>query len=259
MDEGATVTTPPASACDRQVSFDGCFNFRDLGGLPAEDGRKVRHRRAFRSDDLFMLSADDMTRIASLGVRTVVDLRTALEADGRGVADWESLGVAHRQCPLIDVLPSKEDVPQWTDQAYTVLVYHDMLAGDGRSHQELWRTVAAASRAAFVVHCASGRDRTGIVIALLLGFLGVPDEVIAADYAMTAANMEEMVRALRARRPHALELTGVNEHALRTTSAETMLTFLREFRARHESFDAYAGRLGITPEVALLRDNLLED
>jgi protein-tyrosine phosphatase len=242
----------------RHVGMTSCFNFRDMGGLVTTDGRTVRHGVFFRSDDLVRLTTEELSALRAMGIRTVVDLRSVDEVDRRGSADWDGWGVVHHHFPLMDLLPPpKASDAAWADPARTADVYLDMTSG-AASRPELWRALAEASRAPFVVHCVAGRDRTGVVVAVLLGLLSVEPDEIAADYALSGRRMVSYRQWLREQKPGVLAAANVNEDAIVVTPPEVMHLFFKRFADHYGSFDEYAARLGIVGEVATLRQNLLE-
>ena len=124
---------PPEPAFTRTLEFDGCVNFRDLGGYRTRDGHQVGWRRLFRADGLHRLSQDDHRRLIDLGVATVIDLRTVDEAEQRGRFPVEQVPVRYVDLPLTDVLPSTEEMPSWREASYVAARY----AGDGlpRAHR----------------------------------------------------------------------------------------------------------------------------
>ena len=104
--------------------------------------------------------------------------------------------------------------------------------------------IADPAAAPVVVHCMAGKDRTGVVCALALSLLGVSDEDIAADYALTEASMASLTAYLREHNPAAIE---GNEHMF-DSPAEAMLLFLADLRARHGSIEKYVREIGLTAE-----------
>jgi hypothetical protein len=257
------MTASDSAAADggdssRHVELSNCFNFRDMGGLATTDGRTVRHGVFFRSDDLVRLTLEELSTLRAMGIGTVVDLRSADEVDRRGSVDWQRWGVVHRRFPLLDVLPPpKANDAAWHDPVRTADVYLGMTSG-AANRPEFWRAVAEASTAPFLVHCVAGRDRTGVVAAVLLGLLGIEPEEIAADYALSGPRMAMYLQWLREQGPDVLAAANVNEKAMVVTPAEVIHLFLKRFADRYGSFDDYAARLGIVGEVATLRRNLLE-
>jgi protein-tyrosine phosphatase len=154
----------------RHVTFDRLHNFRDFGGYPAAGGRRVRWGRLYRSDSLGKLRGDDLARFSALGLRTVIDLRYPWEADAGGRVP-AAFGLAYHSCSI-------EHRPY--DQAELAEVV-DPVAADGAAEiSQALQVVAAADSAPLVIHCASGKDRTGLVAALVLSLLGVAEDDIAA-------------------------------------------------------------------------------
>jgi protein-tyrosine phosphatase len=172
---------------ERHLSWDGCLNVRDLGGLPTHDGRVTRFGAVVRSDASDELSSAGWEALTSHGVRTIVDLRDASER--RADARREEIDVLH--VPVIDF----DDAEFWREWQW--LEVRDM-AGFYRSILERWperfaeavATVAHAKPGCVLVHCLVGRDRTGLVSAFLLTLAGVPRDVIVADYALSAARLQ---------------------------------------------------------------------
>jgi hypothetical protein len=157
----------------------------------------------------------------------------------------------------LDVPLPKASDAAWRDTARTADIYLGMTSG-AASRPELWRTLAEASSAPFVVHCVAGRDRTGVVVAVLLGLLGVEPAETAADYALSGPRMAAYRQWLREQQPGVLAAANVSEEAMVFTPPEVIHLFLERFAGRYRSFEDYAALLGIVEEVATLRQNLLE-
>ena len=181
---------------ERGVKFARVFNFRDLGGYPTDDGRSVRWGRLFRADDLSRLGDDDRERFAALGIRTVVDLRrpNEVDEDGRipafdGVS-YQHVHLEHRLWPPQEFADTGERV------AYVVDRYRELRDEATEGLGEALRLIADPDAAPLVFHCIAGKDRTGVVSALTLSLLGVPDQVIAEDYELSEA-AEPLVWAYR--------------------------------------------------------------
>jgi ADP-ribose pyrophosphatase YjhB (NUDIX family) len=178
----------------RVLDLPASFNFRDLGGLPTRHGLTVKPGRLYRSGDPSQLNAANAQSIAAIRFRTIIDLRTSVELQERGVG---RLGPSckHPHSPLFETIR-----PNWispTDQSpeATAKRYLEMLA-DGT--ETVVRTVIALSeRDAYplAIHCAAGRDRTGIVVACMLDLLDVEDNSIASDYALSDRAVNDGARA----------------------------------------------------------------
>jgi protein-tyrosine phosphatase len=171
----------------------GAFNFRDLGGFAASGHRRVRRGMLFRSDTLQALTDDDVTRLVEhLGVEVVIDLRIGPEAVAEGRGPLAAATVCYINAPLRDLPVS--DLPPAEQSAH---FYLEHLASPSPVLPMLVRMLAAASGRPTVLHCAAGKDRTGLVAALTLRLLGVDDEDIVADYLATGQNMPRIVERFR--------------------------------------------------------------
>jgi protein-tyrosine phosphatase len=252
---GRTPTLGPSA--ERQLSLEGCFNFRDLGGYPTADGRRVRWRRLFRADSLSRLTGPDFEQLGAVGLATVVDLRTASEVTERGRVEWPAPGITYHHLPMLDVLPERDEYVEWAAPAFVADRYTDMLATGAPAVADALRVLADPRSHPAVIHCAAGKDRTGIISALVLGLLGVSDEDIVSDYALSRDNMTRMLVRLREERPGAVTEIKASAAAIVAAEPETMHAFLSRFRADHGSFEGFASGLGLSGAVGALRSALL--
>jgi protein-tyrosine phosphatase len=241
---------------NRTIDLDGCLNFRDLGGYPSADGRTVRWRRVFRSDALHHLSRQDVTRLRDeIGLGEVIDLRSSAElrSEGRGPLAGESIRFHHH--PLYD-----GETPKTAPSAELKLTDRYFLLAEfaKRPIASVIATLAGTDRPA-VYHCAAGKDRTGVVSAIVLGVLGVPDAVIVADYAATQENLDAIIDRLMSTKGYHNMLSALPPDTLHA-EPETMLGFLQRMRATYGSMAAYAETAGVPADaIARLRDRLLTD
>jgi protein-tyrosine phosphatase len=251
-----------ASAADvdpsRKLTFEGCFNFRDLGGYGTTDGHRTRWRRLFRADGLSRLTENDMATLDHLGVVTVIDLRTALEADTQGRFPSDIEGVTYHHLPLTDTLPGEEETPDWDRTAFVSERYLSMLSEGAATVAAAVRLLADPRRHPAVFHCTVGKDRTGVLSALVLGFLGIPDDVIVADYALSYDAMLRILENLLERYPDANEIVERYRPVILSAEPASMAGFVAGVRATHGSFAALADSLGVTTEVEALRAEFLE-
>ncbi|MEU4242053.1 tyrosine-protein phosphatase [Actinoplanes sp. NPDC026619] len=238
----------------RNLGFSKTYNFRDVGGYAGLDGRTVRWRRLFRSDALHRIGDEDASAFAALGVRTVIDLRRPHEIERYGrVAeryglDYRNLVLEHVDWEEIDH-PSDVVHERWLADRYL------NFAEDGQEALlASLRIIADASRAPVIVHCMAGKDRTGTVCALTLSLLGVSDEDIAADYALTTSSMKRLTDYLMENHPSAV--LG-NEHMFDSPPG-AMLMFLSDLRALHGSIENYVREIGmLDKEIDAMRGHLL--
>jgi protein-tyrosine phosphatase len=248
---------PPAAGPARRLELEGAWNFRDLGGYVGRDRRPVRWRRLFRADGLDRLTEGDLRTIEELRLRTVIDLRTGDEvARGRLASDRGEVAWYH--LPMLDVLPPRQDYNSWVGPAYVADQYLGMIDAGAATVTAFLDLVCERDAYPLVFHCFAGKDRTGVLTALVLGLLGVADEDIVADYALSQAAMARLLEWLRAEyADNAAEIES-SAAAIAAAEPETMTEFLRQFRAAHGSFEEYAASLGRTDAGLGLADILLE-
>ncbi len=171
----------------RTLAWDGCRNVRDLGGLPTEDGAETRFGGVVRSDNLRRLSATGWQALLDYGVCTAVDLRRPDEL-AVDLPDPRPIDVIHLDlCPL-DLI--RGELALQLEDAYL-----DMLETFHRNFARAIGAVAQAPEGGVVVHCLVGRDRTGLVAALLLRVAGVEVSAVAADWAESEENLAAELRA----------------------------------------------------------------
>ena len=172
----------------------GTANFRDLGGLPTEDGGRTRSGLLFRSDTLQELTEPDVeVLVHQLGLRLVVDLRASgeVETEGRGLL----AGSAVRHVNLALNSRDERAIPDLTADSL-VGHYLGYLAVSAAAAVQVFHSLADDGLPA-VVHCAAGKDRTGVMTAIVLRALGVPAEVVAQDYARSADAIPKILARLR--------------------------------------------------------------
>jgi len=180
-----------------RILLEGARNFRDLGGLPAADGKRVVARRVFRSDRLSHLTATDSALLASLGISRVFDLRSSAELAADGIGDFAAAADRHRHVPLVQVaLRAGDPTIDWT-RINLQERYLEMLREGGGVIRAVFEEIAGAGLCGTVFHCTGGKDRTGVLAAVLLRCLGVDDEVIIEDYAVSEIYLEPVVRLYR--------------------------------------------------------------
>jgi protein-tyrosine phosphatase len=175
----------------RFLELVGANNVRDLGGLPTADGRAVRPGRILRSDFLVRLDrADERQLIGELGLQRVIDLRTVAEVE-RFPGPWEDLGV--------DVVRAALPLdPAFVANAATEMtgLYLTFAAPPASALATAVEALLDVDRHPVLVHCAAGKDRTGVLVALALELLGVEREVIGLDYSLTRERMPQVIARL---------------------------------------------------------------
>jgi protein tyrosine/serine phosphatase len=221
-------------------AFEGLVNFRDLGDTPVSGGGVIRPGVLLRSDSVVFATVADADRLVhALGLRTVVDLRDAPEVEAFGRGPLEGADVAYIHLPIGDV-KAAIDRPD---------MYVRMAAEAGPRIAGLIRRIGSEDLAPLVVHCQIGVDRTGIVSALLLGLVGVTDDVISADYAVSAMAAQALRERARERR-RALGLPQMPEsyYDAWTPRPEIMAETLRLLRLRWGGFEGWARAYGLSDD-----------
>jgi protein-tyrosine phosphatase len=238
----------------RRIPLEGSFNFRDLGGYATDDGRVVRWRQLFRADGPHALTDDDGKALAELGITTVIDLRTTEELE-RGRWTTHLGPVTEHHLPLIDVLPREENAHEWSDASWVARHYIGHLTNATATIANALRILADATEPV-MFHCSAGKDRTGVLAAVLLGTLGVTDDDIVADYALSGEAMHRFFGFLRDRSDNP-EMLEQWKPTVLAAPAEAMAEVVAHVRARYGSFAGYVEKIGAGEVTAPLRTRLL--
>ena len=239
---------------DRLIPLDGCVNFRDLGGWETSDGRRIRGGRLYRSDALQRLTAADVARLRDeLGLRTLVDLRSSHEVAREGCGPLAAPPVTYHHLPFFD---GPERSSSRRDFHNLAQIYFAMMRF---AREPIARALdaLAASEGAAVFHCAAGKDRTGVLSAVVLGVAGVADADIVADYAYTRRALPRILERLRASESYAYVFTELPPDTLHAEPA-TMEELLTSVRAEWGSVREYALWAGAAPAtLATLAEKLV--
>jgi protein-tyrosine phosphatase len=234
---------------ERLLRFPNLLNARELGGYPTTDGSQTRWRSLVRADDLAELTPEGVQALAGYGVETVIDLRWPEEAALAPSPVPSALPQVRYQ--RISLLTHTED--EWRLRSRDVAkelwkcgvlehVRHELL--------HVLSAIAAAPPGVLLFHCVAGKDRTGLIAALLLALADTEPEAIARDYAMSAENLREgyLGRYPDADRERILEALRCPEEG-----AHNMLRFLE----RAGGVRAYLGQIGLAErEIGRLRARL---
>lgn len=178
---------------ERHHSFEGCFNFRDIGGYPAVDGRTVRWGRYFRAGRQDRMTREDLHRLGALGIRTQIDLRRPDEVRNQGRGPLEAAGAAYHNIAVIPEGGSEQLNQLVGDTGISGQRYLGYLDFGPDPWIRLFEILADADRHPILVHCTAGKDRTGVSTAFLLSVLGVERSLILADYVLTNRDVARQV------------------------------------------------------------------
>ncbi len=245
------ATASPA----RHIVLERAFNFRDLGGYPTVDGGTTNWQTLYRADGIHRISEADVARLQPLALKTVIDLRTPDEIEQHGRFPLESYDVDYRHHPVLDVVWTPEVIEMHADSpTFLIDRYREMLVtGEGALGGSL-RLLADIDAYPAVFHCAAGKDRTGILAALVLALVGVPDEVIAEDYALSSEGVARMIEWVMENIPEARERMSKAPTSMMESEPESILALLDHIRSEHRTVERYVGTLGVDADhIARLR------
>ena len=249
------VGPPGRVTVERLIPLQGAVNFRDLGGYLTEDGLRTRWRVLFRADGLSELTETDLAVMRELGIRTVVDLRSGQEVE-QSRFDVEAHPVTFHHFPFIKALPDAEDfarAPGFLGTQYT-----DMLDDATPQIIGALSALAAPDARPAVFHCTAGKDRTGLLSALVLSLLGVPEETVVADYALSGAAMTRLRAKLIEKYPEGKGFIADSD-VLFSADPANMVALFAHLRARYGTVERYAAEVGVPGDVVeRLRQELLE-
>lgn len=260
---------------ERVLPLVGARNFRDLGGYPARNGQRTRWKMLFRSDYLVHLTDADCDTINNLGLRTVFDLRSNMERERypsrwhprsqvetvtwQDAPDSERLGQRIRRYRDMKEAGQHDDLRGFLSEHYRRYVE---LQAD--KYREVLARLSSGQAAPALIHCTAGKDRTGILCALILDLLGVDETTIMQDYLQTNRQIdgpdeEERFRLLLQQ----FGLAEVSEpafQAMRYAHAEYLEAAFDAMRKSYGSVGQYASdRLGAGPAtIAKLQSFYLE-
>jgi protein-tyrosine phosphatase len=235
----------------RDLSWDGCLNVRDLGGHPTDDGGETRFGAVVRADSVRQLTDAGWQAAVDYGVRTVVDLRgdAELEADPPRDLPVEVLHVPFMEdnaAAFAEVeAVAREAADEAADRAArTRDVYLIFLEYFKQNVAAAVRAVARAPKGVVVVHCAGGKDRTGLLVAFLLHLAGVDNQRIAADYALSEERLRPRHEAWIAEAETAAERARLR--LVTQAPAVAMVGVFAELEERYGSVENYLRSAGLT-------------
>lgn len=252
------------SEATRHVPFEACFNFRDLGGYRTADDRQTATGQLYRSDTLHRLTDSDADIFRSLGIRTVVDLRSRTEVEDHGRIEIADADFIWHNVPMSDEIKLAPRDPEEPPPDFANLSPGESYALLAERYAESLGTVfsilTGEDALPAVFHCTSGKDRTGIVAALVLEVLGVPDETIVADYVLTEEANERSMVWIEANEPDFAAYLAEIPYERRAPRPEKIAGFLERFRAQFGSAEEFLVSVGVSREqLRHLRERLLTD
>jgi protein-tyrosine phosphatase len=256
------VSKAQVKPMDRIFALEGGTNFRDLGGYPTEDGRRVKWRRLFRSGNMEALTARDLETILSLGLKFVCDFRSTSERErspfewaGKHGLNYWTRDHIHSLGNLQALMRSEVATPAEAHDAMCE-IYRELPKEQAPAYRELFRMLAADDLP-LVFNCSAGKDRTGLAAALVLTTLCVPHEAIVQDYLLSN-------QTFRRRAPYKgyenIRISPDIAEVVGGTHADFLATAFATIEGRWDSVSGYLRReLGVTQDmVGRMQANLLE-
>ena len=237
---------------DRRLEIEGTRNVRDLGGYTTKDGRSTRWRRFLRADNMDRLSPSSQAALNNYGVKTIVDLRRTSETKNAPNVFERSKGVAYHHLPLrVDgdspVEPLPEDAERFEKMAHSYCANLDAFQD---RVQSILKALANSEQGA-LYHCRVGKDRTGMISALLLSLAGVPGDTVAEDYALSARYLFEFD-------PEDPKVRTWEDYRRLYSSPKTMLRVLKHLKRTYGNVEAYVSGTGLSDEsIARLRESFV--
>jgi protein-tyrosine phosphatase len=227
----------------RRLSFEGAVNFRDLGGYPAAAGRRTRWRRLYRADSLADLTSADLEQLATLGLTTLIDFRLAEERclkpnrlpPGDAIRSIELGFVPEGTLQMLQLVKSGAIEPAEIERR-VIAQYRLFCVDHHREYRCMFEVAAQGESYPLLIHCTSGKDRTGYGAALLLLAVGVPREIVIDDYDLTNKYPRAVPQFFGPDTPEAVA------QILLAAQRKYIEAVLEEIDRVHGSLDAYLDR-----------------
>lgn len=231
----------------RHIEFEEILNFRDLGGYRTRGGRMVAWRRLFRSGELHYMTGNDAVKLKEeIKLNSVIDLRTPRWDREMRFELLNQVGAAYFNMPFITTFDRGSDKENRLfqsisnmDEYYLYLLRQEGFGGELMKALEV---IADSRSHPLVFHCSAGKDRSGILAAIILGVLGVADEDIVEDYTLTASYIDEMKKRWDTI-PEMADYIDLPEYIL-LASSESMELFLSALKQEYGSVRGYVEAQG---------------
>ena len=244
---------------ERHYSFEGCFNFRDIGGYLNQDGRRVKKGLYFRAGRQDRMTNKDLAQLSDLNISTQIDLRKQEEVLDQGRGPLEDMGAKYINISVIPEGGSEKLNKLVGDTGISGKRYLGYLEFGPTSWLRLFGILADEENLPVLLHCTAGKDRTGVSTAFLLSVLGVSRDIIEADYLLTNLDTERQADFIEStvgypegyNREKMISIAGVPKDAMKD--------FLDGVESKWGSVIEYLEKIGVTREqMDQVRLNFLE-
>lgn len=232
----------------RHIAIEGTHNIRDLGGYVTARGTMIPPRRFLRADCLHRLGPGGTEQLVNEGLRCVIDLRTKNEVATAPSFFASLAGVDYVNLPLFDDLSPAALANADAQHSHPLVPFYiSALDTRGAAVRDILTHIARVREGAVLFNCTAGKDRTGIIAALLLGLAGVSDDDIITDYVLTEQMIPDLVAEFLAiSRDNGGDV--VRYATLLESPADTMAKMLSHIRAQYGSIEGYVHRIGLARE-----------
>ncbi len=246
---------------DRHILLEGNYNARDIGGYPIEGGGSTRWGVFLRSDRMDQLTAADRSKLLDYGVRSVIDLRTVYETRETPNVFAGSDQVAYVHCDLMGDTPTPltaDEIAIGLPATRIERAYTGWLDYRKAQFAEVLGRLAEPGFGPSLYHCAGGKDRTGVISAILLSIAGVPRDVVLDDYTLTSVFLYRRA-LLGAARPEEKPVSSPREYADEYCPRDGMVRTLAHLDREYGGIEPYVRSIGLTQgQVETLRAMLTE-
>ena len=244
---------------ERHYPFEGCFNFRDIGGYLNQEGKRIKKGLYFRAGRQDRMSDKDLSQLSDLKISTQIDLRRPDEVLEQGRGPLEAMGAKYTNIAVIPEGGSDQLSRLVRDTGISGKRYLGYLEFGPTSWLRLFGILASEDNLPVVLHCTAGKDRTGVSTAFLLSILGVSRDVIEADYLLTNLDTERQADFIESTvgypegydREKLISVAGVPKDAMKV--------FLDGMESKWGSAVEYLEKIGVTQEqMEAIRTTFLE-
>ena len=244
---------------ERHYPFEGCFNFRDIGGYHNQDGQKVKKGLYFRAGRQDRMTDKDLAQLSELNISTQIDLRKQEEVLDQGRGPLEAMGANYINIAVIPEGGSDKLNKLVGDTGISGKRYLGYLEFGPTSWLRLFGILAEQENLPVLLHCTAGKDRTGVSTAFLLSVLGVSREVIEADYLLTNLDTERQADFIESTVGYPEEYDREKMITIAGVPQDAMKDFLDGVESKWGSVVEYLQKIGITQDqMNKIRDNFLE-
>ena len=244
---------------ERHYPFEGCFNFRDIGGYLNQDGKRVKKGLYFRTGRQDRMSDKDLSQLSDLKISTQIDLRRPDEVLEQGKGPLEAMGAKYINIAVIPEGGSDQLSRLVGDTAISGRRYLGYLEFGPTSWLRLFGILSEEDNLPVVLHCTAGKDRTGVSTAFLLSVLGVSRDVIEADYLLTNLDTERQADFIESTVGYPDGYDRQKMIAVAGVPKDAMKDFLDGVESKWGSVNEYLEKIGVTQEqMDMVRHNFLE-